>query len=89
MSALTLEIFLAKLYTDAEARERFLRDPAIEAAHAELDHAEITALCAMDFVGLQMAAASYACKRDGYRRKQKKQRWPWLSRLLKKQIGTD
>ena len=36
----TLESFLARLYTDAAARARFLEDPRGEAARAGLSEAE-------------------------------------------------
>ncbi len=46
------EAFLASLYADADARERFITDPRGEAARAGVDAAQIEALAAMDFTGL-------------------------------------
>src|SRR4051794_26869565 len=63
VSSPALETFLAKLYTDEEARVRFLADMRGEAARAGLSEAEVLALAHIDRIGLQMAAASYAHKR--------------------------
>jgi hypothetical protein len=49
------ESFLARLYVDRDARARFLADPRGEAASA--------AALAIDRVGLELAAASFAHKR--------------------------
>ena len=66
MSPVSLEAFLAKLYTDGPARARFLADPANEARSAGLGEADVIALCGTDRAGLCMAAASYARKREQY-----------------------
>lgn len=63
MSSPKLESFLAKLYTDDEARAHFLADMQGEAERAGLSEADATALGDIDRTGLQMAAASYAHKR--------------------------
>jgi hypothetical protein len=63
MSATAFEAFLARLYVDAELRARFLADPHGEAARAGLDADEGRALAAIDRVGLELAAASFARKR--------------------------
>lgn len=68
MSSPALESFLAKLYTDDEARARFLTDVRGEAERAGLSEAQATALRRIDRAGLQMAAASYAHKRAQHRR---------------------
>jgi hypothetical protein len=68
VSSPALESFLAKLYTDDEARARFLADKRGEAGRAGLSEADATALCNIDRAGLQMAAASYAHKRAQHRR---------------------
>jgi len=57
------EAFLARIYTDARARSRFLEDPRGEAARAGLDPREQDALATVDRVGLEMAALSFAAKR--------------------------
>lgn len=62
MSA-AFEAFLARIYTDAGARARFLEDPRGEAARSGLDPREQQALAAVDRVGLEMAARSFAAKR--------------------------
>ena len=59
------ETFLARLYTDAEARAQFVADPRGEALRAGLDEAQAAALAAMDFAGLGFAARSFEKKRAG------------------------
>lgn len=57
------ETFLARLYTDAPLRARFLADPRAEAERHQLTAEECDALERIDRVGLQMAARSFAHKR--------------------------
>jgi hypothetical protein len=57
------ESFLARLYVDRSARERFLADPRGESAAAGLAADEIAAAVGIDRVGLELAAASFAHKR--------------------------
>ncbi len=59
-----MERFLASLYVDSEARARFLDAPREEAARAGLNPAQCDALAAIDRVGLEMAAHSFARKRQ-------------------------
>jgi len=54
---------LARIYADAEARHRFLRDPQGEAMRAGLTPEEAEALAAIDRTGLELAARSYDRKR--------------------------
>ncbi len=68
MNSTTLEIYLARLYTDAPARENFLADPETEARNAGLSDADAIALAGFDHAGLRMAATSYANKRAQHRR---------------------
>ncbi|MET3129920.1 hypothetical protein AAKU55_000161 [Oxalobacteraceae bacterium GrIS 1.11] len=63
MSSPALERFLARLYSDAALRQRFLADPQQGVAGAGLSASEQAALCELDRAGLQMAAASYEHKR--------------------------
>ena len=58
-----MEAFLARLYTDAEARARFLADPDAESRRAGLGEAECTALAQIDRAGLILASRSFARKR--------------------------
>jgi hypothetical protein len=58
-----LETLLARLYTDGDARERFLSDPHAEAARAGLTPSEAASVAAVDRDGLEAAAASFASKR--------------------------
>jgi hypothetical protein len=62
------EFFVARLYVDGDARRRFLVDPRGEAEAAGLDREETAAALAIDRVGLELAAASFAKKRRGLRR---------------------
>ena len=68
MSSVSLEAYLARLYTDAIARQNFLAEPAGEAHRAGLSDAEACALQAIDKAGLRMAATSFANKRAQHRR---------------------
>ena len=63
MSAARLEAFLAQLYVDEQARQRFLSNPHDEAANAGLSEQDCTALANIDLVGLEFAADSFARKR--------------------------
>jgi hypothetical protein len=63
MNTIAFEQFLAKIYVDHAARERFLADPQAEAARAGLSEEQCHALEAIDRVGLKMAARSFARKR--------------------------
>ena len=64
MSAQKLEVFLAKLYVDDQTRSRFLVDPRREALSAGLTEDDCVALEQIDFVGLELAADSFARKRS-------------------------
>jgi len=58
------EEILARLYCDDAFRAQFLRDPSAVLATIALSAAECTALRDIDRVGLQLAAESYAAKRE-------------------------
>lgn len=62
MSARQLETFLARLYTDAALRARFLDAPAAMARAAGLDAADVAAMLDVDREGMRAAAESYAGK---------------------------
>ena len=64
MSTSLLEAFLARIYVDAQARERFLSDPAAEALKAGLSQDEIEAVKQIDQVGLELFAVSLGRKRQ-------------------------
>jgi len=61
------EAFLAKIYVDSEARNRFLLDPEQESRRAGLSEAECEAICAIDRAGLEFASASFERKRRRHR----------------------
>ena len=63
MSSAQFESFLARIYVDATARQKFLADPRGEAAHAGLSAQEIEAVANIDRVGLEMFAQSLRRKR--------------------------
>ena len=65
MSTPEFETFLARLYVDAKARERFLADPRGEAQRAGLTVEQVDALAAIDRDGLALAARSFERKRLG------------------------
>jgi hypothetical protein len=64
MSARSFEAFLARIYVDAGARARFKANPRGEARRAGLSDEECAALENTDWVGLEMAARSFARKRQ-------------------------
>ena len=51
-----LEVFLARLYVDAEFRERFLANPRELALQQGLDEGEATSVAAIDKAALKMTA---------------------------------
>jgi hypothetical protein len=57
------ETFLARLYTDALLRVRFLADPRGETERHHLTVEECTALERIDRTGLELSARSFAHKR--------------------------
>ena len=63
MSGQALEAFLARLYTDADARRNFLADPRGSAVRAGLEPREVDGLAAIDRDGLELAARSFEKKR--------------------------
>lgn len=68
MNHITLEAYLARLYTDAVARQTFLCDAEAAARAAGLSDEDIDSLKSIDRAGLCMAADSYASKRAHHRR---------------------
>lgn len=80
----TLESFLARLYTDAATRARFLEDPRGEAARAGLTEAEQERLAHLDVTGLGLAAESFARKRAAKERHQAHRRRGLLGWLFRR-----
>lgn len=68
MSSIQLEAFLARLYVDSDARANFKANPRAEAKKAGLSEDQCTALEKLDWIGLEMAARSFAKKRQLKRR---------------------
>jgi hypothetical protein len=66
MSAEQFEAFLAKLYIDNQARSRFLADPRREVLSAGLTEDDCATLEKIDFVGLELAADSFARKKASH-----------------------
>ena len=64
MSTPVVEAFLARIYVDAQARERFLSNPTAEALNAGLSHDEVGAVKQIDRVGLELFAESLQRKRQ-------------------------
>lgn len=60
---MTIEAFLARLYTDAAFRERVLADPVAEGRRAGLAEDDAARLADLDREGLALAADSFAAKR--------------------------
>ena len=63
MTSPAFEAFLARIYVDRQARERFLANPRAEAAAAGLKEDEIRELEHIDRDGLELAAHSFEAKR--------------------------
>ena len=72
MNPVLLEAYLARLYTDSVERKKFLSDPVAAASAAGLSDFDANTLRNIDKVGLRMAAASYAHKREQHRLPKKK-----------------
>ena len=64
MSARAFEAFLTRVYADVGARARFKANPREEARRAGLTDEECAELEKIDWVGLEMAAKSFANKRQ-------------------------
>jgi hypothetical protein len=76
-SAQACEDLLARLFADAQFRARFVQDPQAVGRELGLDEAALQSLSATDWVGLELAAGSYAHKRESYRGRKRR----WWSRL--------
>ena len=59
-----LESFLARIYVDELARNKFLANPREEAARAGLQPNEIESMMNIDLVGLELFVSSLARKRE-------------------------
>ena len=82
MSSPRFEAFLARLYSDESAAERFLNAPEELIDEARLDARERLAALTIDRPGLMLAAASFAAKRS-----RRRGRWPqWLRGLLARRV---
>ena len=60
------EELLARLFTDAEFRARFMKDPEEVGRELELDDLALASLARTDWVGLELAAKSHSHKREKY-----------------------
>jgi hypothetical protein len=70
------EDLLARLSTDVELRARFRQDPRGVGRELGLDDAALATLAHTDWVGLDLAARSYAYKRETYAGR-KRRWWPF------------
>lgn len=78
------EAFLARIYADDRARARFRADPRGESLRTGLSPDECEALQKIDWTGLELAARSFARKRQQKFRRWQRQATSWrLSRLLR------
>ena len=68
MTTPTFETFLARIYTDADLRRRFLDDPQETARTAGLSPEECASVVALDRTGLKLAAKVFAKKRARLKR---------------------
>ena len=72
------EDLLARLFTDAAFRAKFRADPARVGRQLGLDDAALATLERTDWVGLELAARSYAHKRETHA-KRKRRGWIFKS----------
>lgn len=68
MSSPRFETFLARLYSEPEFLEQFMRSPQTALSEAGLDAREQQVALTIDRADLLMAARSYELKRQAYRR---------------------
>jgi len=68
MSPAQFEAFLARLYVDAHARANFKANPGAAARKAGLSAEQCAAIENLDWIGLELAARSFAKKRRLKRR---------------------
>ena len=71
MSSQRFEAFLARLYSEREFLDEFMRAPERATREMGLDAREQQAALAIDRPGLLMAARSYEMKREGRRAKRR------------------
>jgi hypothetical protein len=71
MSSQRFEAFLARLYSERQFLDEFMRDAERAAREMGLDPREQQAALAIDRAGLLMAARSYELKREGRRAKRR------------------
>ena len=64
MSQQSVEILLAKLYTDERIRRKFAADPRGTALREGLTEEEASSVASMEASGIELAADSYAYKRS-------------------------
>lgn len=83
MSA-SLETYLVKLYLDRDARRAFLADPRAAATAAGLGPEDVAALERVDRDGLELAAQSFALKREAQR---PRSRWARLIARCRAWLG--
>jgi putative modified peptide len=76
-SAQACEDLLARLFTDAEFRARFRQDAQGVCRELGIDQTAMAGLAQIDWTGLELAARSYAHKRETYAGR--KRRWWSLS----------
>jgi len=71
------ESLLARLFVDAELRARFRREPTRVGMEFGLDESALASLANADWVGLDLAARSYAHKQTERASKKPRSRWSW------------
>jgi len=76
-----LEVFLARLYSDAEVRRRFVADRDAESRRAGLDDATRAALAVVDGGDLELASRSFEKKRGQKRAHPRGALSGWLHRI--------
>jgi len=64
MTTREIEVYMARLYTDAKLRDEFVANPVAQLKISGLNEESIQVLKDMDMQGLLLAGKSYQHKRD-------------------------
>lgn len=80
MTTREIEIYMARLYTDAGLRDEFVANPIAQLKISGLSEESIQVLKDMDMQGLLLAGKSYQHKRDF---RKGRSLWRRLKKLLK------
>lgn len=84
-----LEMFLARLYVDADLRRHFFRNPESAARHAGLSEWECSEVAKIPALDLERAAGSFERKREVKQRHRRPGNVRRVWRMLRKAVGRE